>query len=80
MAANIYIKAASIDPNPVGTGQRFLLSVDIRDCYTVLVDDDNVPLADADGALLEVSTGAIALADSDGIPLMDDDGKILETD
>lgn len=51
--ADIYIKSASLQPNPVDAGSSFLISVEIRDRYTVLADGDGALIADADGAYIE---------------------------
>lgn len=78
--ADIYIKSASIQPNPAETGQTFLISVEIRDCYTALADGDGSFIADGDGALIQVPDGVLVLADGDGVFVVDADGAFIETE
>ncbi|HJB15188.1 MAG TPA: hypothetical protein IAA05_03990 [Candidatus Blautia excrementipullorum] len=80
MAADIYIAGASLTPNPVNTGQQYLISVEIRDRYAVLADGDGSLIADGDGALIQVPEGVLVIADADNIPIADNDGAMIETD
>lgn len=51
MRANIAIRGISIDKNPVGTGEKFTISVRIADRIPVL-GAGSYALADSDGALI----------------------------
>lgn len=80
MAADIYVKSVLMQPNPVNTGQQYLISVEIGNRYTVLADGDGSLIADGNGALIQVPEGALILADTDNIPIADADGALMETD
>ena len=50
--ANIYIAGASISPNIVQTGAKFLIAVDVRNVQYVLGTSDGAALATSDGSML----------------------------
>lgn len=52
--ANIYIAGASISPNIVQTGAKFLITVDVRNVQYVLDSGNGSALATSDGSMLRV--------------------------
>lgn len=52
--ANIYIAGASISPNIVQTGAKFLIAVDTRNVQYVLDSGNGSALATSDGSMLRV--------------------------
>jgi hypothetical protein len=52
--ANIYIAGASISPNIVQTGAKFLIAVDARNVQYVLNSGNGLALATSDGSMLRV--------------------------
>ena len=52
--ANIYIAGASISPNIVQTGAKFLIAVDVRNVQYVLDSGNGSSLATSDGSMLRV--------------------------
>lgn len=52
--ANIYIAGASISPNIVQTGAKFLIAVDVRNVQYVLDSGNSSALATSDGSMLRV--------------------------
>ena len=52
--ANIYIAGASISPNRVQTGAKFLIAVDARNVQYVLDSGNGSALATSDGSMLRV--------------------------
>ena len=52
--ANIYIAGASISPNIVQTGAKFLITVDVRNVQYVLDSGTGSALATSDGSMLRV--------------------------
>lgn len=52
--ANIYIASASISPNIVQTGAKFLIAVDVRNVQYVLESGNGSALATSDGSMLRV--------------------------
>lgn len=52
--ANIYIAGASISPNIVQTGAKFLIAVDTRNVQYVLNSGNGSALATSDGSMLRV--------------------------
>lgn len=52
--ANIYIAGASISPNIVQTGVKFLIAVDVRNVQYVLDSGNGSALATSDGSMLRV--------------------------
>ena len=52
--ANIYIAGASISPNIVQTGAKFLIAVDVRNVQYVFDSGNGSALATSDGSMLRV--------------------------
>ena len=52
--ANIYIAGASISPNIVQTGAKFLIAVDVRNVQYVLDSGNGSALAASEGSMLRV--------------------------
>ena len=52
--ANIYIAGASISPNIVQTGAKFLIAVDVRNVQYVLDSGNGSALTTSDGSMLRV--------------------------
>ena len=50
--ANIYIAGASISPNIVQTGAKFLIAVDVRNVEYVVGTSHGSALATSDGSML----------------------------
>lgn len=81
MRANIAIRGISIDKNPVGTGEKFTISVRIADRIPVL-GAGSYALADSDGALILTKKRIIDCI-STGIEnefFVDSDGALIETE